>query len=390
MIKSLERNTRAIDTDRIIGQYKGKEAGPLVLSIGGMHGNESSGVKALQQVLSTLQKNKPDFKGEIIGLAGNLKALSNGVRFIDRDLNRMWLHEGYDGDLQDLPYSAELEEYNEISRIYQNSLKERQGPAIFIDLHTTSSKSAPFVLIGDTLRNRGFVQNFPLPVILGLEEELDGPLLSHINQLGHISFGFEAGQHDDPRSVDNHIALLWLSLVQAGCIDKKDVPDYQGHFDLLSKQTTGLQRFFEVRYRYGIHENEGFSMDPGYTNFQEIGKEEKIAKNNHRQIKSPEKGLIFMPLYQAQGDDGFFVIRPIQKFWLKLSVFLRKIGLPRLLVALPGIRRHPSHKHVLILNKKIARFFGVEIFHLLGYRKKKMQGKKLVMIRRKWDLREPN
>ena len=83
-----------MNTNRIIGSFEGDE-GPLIIAIGGMHGNEPAGVKAISIVLDELQqaaKNQADFRfnGTFIGLLGNEKAVEAGVRYIDKDLNRLW------------------------------------------------------------------------------------------------------------------------------------------------------------------------------------------------------------------------------------------------------------------------------------------------------------
>jgi succinylglutamate desuccinylase len=48
-----------------------------------------------------------------------------------------------------------------------------------------------------------------------------------------------------------------------------------------------------------------------YNNFDPIAKGEVLAYDKNGPIKSPYGGLILMPLYQKQGDDGFFVIQEI-------------------------------------------------------------------------------
>ena len=39
------------------------------------------------------------------------------------------------------------------------------------------------------------------PIVLGIEEYLQGPLLSYINTLGYVSLGFESGQHDNKQAI---------------------------------------------------------------------------------------------------------------------------------------------------------------------------------------------
>lgn len=382
--------TSTADFQRVIGHYKGDSPGATVVAIGGMHGNEPSGVQALQAVFERLEKEKPKFKGEFLALAGNLRALRERKRFISHDLNRMWLLRPDMQGLGKIPEGYEQTEMNALQKIIDKTIAARKGPVVFMDLHTTSAESPPFLLIGDTLRNRRFVSNLKLPVILGLEEQLNGPLLSFLNTQGHISFGFEAGQHDAPVSVENHASLIWLILERAGCIRKADLPDYDANLNWLASQTDDdLKGFFEVRHRYGIHEGEEFEMRPGYHNFQEIEEDETLANNERGRIPARESGRIFMPKYQAQGDDGFFIVRKIAPFWLKVSSVLRKARIYKILPFLPGIRRHPEHPGSLIINVRIIRWFGPQVLHLLGYRRRSRIGKRLHFIKRRYDLRGP-
>src|SRR5574338_626079 len=79
---------------RIIGSYIGDREGPLLICIGGIHGNEPAGIKAIEEVMQWLEIEKLNFpnfnyKGSFLGLRGNLEAIRQKKRFIDRDLNRM-------------------------------------------------------------------------------------------------------------------------------------------------------------------------------------------------------------------------------------------------------------------------------------------------------------
>ena len=65
---------------------------------------------------------------------------------------------------------------------------------------------------------------------------------------------------------------------------------------------------FEVVYRYAIGDNESFKMEPGFVNFQKISQGEKLATANGNPVLSQWNARIFMPLYQSQGQDGFFIV----------------------------------------------------------------------------------
>ena len=76
--------------NRLIGEYEGKEDGPLAIFFGGLHGNEASGILALRKVFKHLHRGEVEVKGKVIGVSGNISALKNDMRYIDYDLNRLF------------------------------------------------------------------------------------------------------------------------------------------------------------------------------------------------------------------------------------------------------------------------------------------------------------
>jgi succinylglutamate desuccinylase len=111
-------------------------------------------------------------------------------------------------------------------------------------------------------------------------------------------------------------------------------------------------------------------MFAGFKSFQQIKKGTDVAFKNNIKISTPYSGRIFMPLYQQKGAEGFFIIKPIKPFFLKLSSLLRHIKTDSALVLLPGISWVNKKEGVLQVNLKVAKFFAKSIFHLLGYRNK--------------------
>ena len=80
-------------TARLQCRHKGGEGGPPLVVVGGLHGNEPAGLVAARQVVADLEKAETGFRGEIVVLAGNLRALERSVRYQHRDLNRVWTPE---------------------------------------------------------------------------------------------------------------------------------------------------------------------------------------------------------------------------------------------------------------------------------------------------------
>ena len=382
MDRALEKNRKHQNVDqRLIGKVE-TGVGPTVIFTAGIHGNEPSGVHALRDVLSGLGLFGDVKQGNVYAFAGNLSALKEGIRFHERDLNRLWtidqvrqLEAGpIDTGILDIREQYDL--YQELQRIIQSG----SGPFYFIDLHTTSSKTIPFITINDTMINRRFSLKFPVPVVLGIEEYLDGPLLTYINELGYIAIGFEAGQHDDEIAFKNQVAFIHLVLKETGILPQQsNLDDYTGE---LAQQTKGRHDFFEILDYHRIQPGELFEMEQGFENFQPIRKKEKLATSNGNSVYASKGGRIFMPLYQKQGEDGFFIIRKIPQLIIVASAFLRFIRFDSFLTLLPGVTWMSEKKDALRVNLHVARFMARDFFHLLGYRTKQKGNDYLVVRNR--------
>jgi len=297
-------------SSRIIGSVRGTSPGPTVVFMSGMHGNEPAGVLALREVLMALSIRTDALAGKVIGVAGNLKALNLKQRYIQQDLNRMWLPENIqrvqNGYMEKEGIDSEFFEMREILNLFQEIKEEEEDPLTFVDLHTTSAPSVPFVGIRYVEKQSEF---FPLPIICGLDDFLTGTLHTYMDELNFSSAVFEAGASDDPSSVEWHKAFIFLSLVYAGCLKEDELPQVKQFYQKLSHISPDRHKVFDIVFRYAIEPGEGFVMDPGYMNFQEIQEGQQLAKNKSGAITAPESGRIFMPLYQKQGDDGFFIIQ---------------------------------------------------------------------------------
>ena len=387
LIKSIDIFPDIGPVNRIIGEIKGKKPGPNIVFFAGIHGNELSGIHALRKVIETLQLRKSVLRGNIFAIAGNLKAIKERKRFIGKDLNRIW----FPNTLIPKEERAQVPEYKEKIEILDSLIKilENGNPTFLIDLHTTSSHSVPFISISDTIKNRKIIKSIPANLVLGLEELLDGPMFSFFSELGLPAILFEAGQHDAISSFENHIAFIWMILAELKCTRKRSIPDYHKFRETLKKSSPGGNKSFEIKYRYLIQDQEQFRMKDGFVNFQKVEKEETIAYNKYGKIKSTRNGYIFMPLYQSQGCDGFFIVKEIKPFWLKVSSRSRKWKIDSLIKILPGVHKIRDGKNTYEIDKNIARYKVISLLHLLGYRKVQDNGKNLIMTRRPYDTRFP-
>lgn len=310
---------------RIIGQFGGHTPGALILAFGAIHGNEPAGVRALEEVFRLLEYhavNDPgfDFQGKIVGILGNRWAYAAQKRFIEKDLNRQWTPENIAriSGVDPMNLHAEDREIGELLNVIKEEVDASRPEAlILLDLHTTSAGGGIFSLPAQDEASLRLAKELAAPVVLGLADGIQGTLLhfaadrafSEIQAMPKYVMGvaFEAGQHNDPESVNRSVAVLVNCLRATGCIDPEALRTSDEN--LLNDYAAALPKVTRLRYAHTIRPIDQFRMRPGYVNFQPIQRSEHLADDVRGPIYAPDNGLILMPLYQNQGSDGFFIVQ---------------------------------------------------------------------------------
>ncbi|MBI5153928.1 succinylglutamate desuccinylase/aspartoacylase family protein [Candidatus Poribacteria bacterium] len=343
----------------------------MLVVLAGVHGNEWSGVHAGRRVLAKLAELNPAFRGDLVVIAGNLTALSRHSRFLDRDLNRMWSRERIEALRKGTCREEETIEHRELAGLIEamdGAFSRACGLVHVLDLHTSSADGEPFGLLRDGRGNRRFAFHFPVPLLLGLEEYLEGVSLEYLSGLGCICAGIEAGQHELPSSVDRNEAAIWTALLAAGNIETHAVPEADRAREMLAGLTRKLPRVLEIRHRHAIAPGAAFKMNPGYKNFQRVHRGELVAHDKDGPISAPQDGLMVMPLYQGLGDDGYFLAVPVSRWWLALSALARRMNLDKFLRWLPGVQRQGDAIRTHLVPRGLALLIARPLFHLCGYR----------------------
>jgi succinylglutamate desuccinylase len=301
---------------RVLGVIEGKQEGPLNILIGGLHGNEVAGIKAINEVLHAIRIHRIPVNGTLVGLAGNLQAIARNQRFIDYDLNRCWTEEFVE---QVYHKDHALAEDIELKTLHQTIIeyKDHDYPAkIVIDLHTTSSEKGNFIVVPKDEATNPVVQRLRQPVVIDLDQHLSGTLLRYLQNHGFLAMAFEGGLIGSSQAIDLHVAGIWEILKTSGAI----APDVDSSFihsvKKLDQYSDRLPDFVSVKYHHKITESDGFSMNPGFENFQPVVKGEVVASDINGPIKAPVSGLMFLPLYQTWGDDGFFIVEEVSRMEL--------------------------------------------------------------------------
>lgn len=298
------------DIPRIIGEYDSGNQGPLLFITGGIHGNEPSGIVAMKKVFDILKKEKPSIKGKVVGVSGNREALQKDVRYIDEDLNRTWTVENIASGKED---SHEKKEMFEIINVLEKYPEEDFTKRYFLDCHTTSSASEPYISVQDVNDNDEWAHKFPTYIIRGFSDIVLGCIDHYESRIGITGFVFEGGQHEGKSSVLNHEGMIWHAIHLACVLNLNDLEEYPEAEKMLEEKRKN-RKTFEIEYRHGLKDGDDFKMEPNFSNFQKIEKDELLAYQNGKPIYSKWDAYIFMPLYQSQGNDGFFVVKEVMEY----------------------------------------------------------------------------
>lgn len=306
---------------RLIGGYTGPEKGPLLIVIGGMHGNEPAGVLALETMFDMLEVEpltnpKFNYKGRIVGIRGNLRAMQLKQRFIERDLNRQFTHENIERiqNASDHELDAEDKEVKEILAFVEAEIADYPTDKIvFLDIHTTTAFGGIFGISTDDPESLRIAVELHAPVITGMINGIRGTSLHHFCKKNYgenaVAVVFEAGQHDEALSVKRAIAAITNCMRTIGSVREEDVENR--HDEILIEYSKNLPKVAELIRVHQIQPGDNFKMIPNYKNFQPIKKGDILATDKNGVIKSDIDGMVLMPLYQKQGEDGFFLIKEV-------------------------------------------------------------------------------
>ncbi|WP_245550413.1 succinylglutamate desuccinylase/aspartoacylase family protein [Gracilimonas tropica] len=313
-MEKLEEKKQLIDySDRIIGDIQGDYPGPTIIAMAGIHGNEPSGIEATKHILKKIKDNKTSLHGRFLGLIGNIQALQEGKRFIDEDMNRIWFTSILD-KIRRTPIAeiltAERRETKKVLEIVDPILESagNENPVIFLDMHTFSAEDGLFVISTRDERNITLLAQLSVPLIFGIEKALHGTALKYFQNTGNIGFAFETGQHFSASARKNATAGLMCLLVASGVISASDIDDFPRYYDYLNAQTEALPHKVEFLYKHIIEPGDEFEMRPGFKNFDKVKKGQWLATDRHGKILAQRSGFVLMPLYQDQGEDGFFIV----------------------------------------------------------------------------------
>src|SRR4051812_37011492 len=233
-------------------------AGPRVVMFSGVHGNEVSGIHAVEKVLFDFFGGKRSLKRGSLTLArANEEAIAVERRYVKHNMNRMF-REDYGPEIDRTAY--EFRRTQELKRVLKNC-------DYFFDLHSAPTADEAFLVAEEHAVD--FFSALKLPrIVTGWSKfsagALGGDAENYANSCGAISATLESGSHFD--KISNDVAY-------------KSVISVLTVLDMITSEESSASGQSEVFEMYSVvtKESEDFRYAGETTNFQLLKQNETFA-----------------------------------------------------------------------------------------------------------------
>ena len=301
--------------------YTGLGAGPKLIILGAVHGNETCGTQAIQRVMNEIDEGSLEIAAGTVTFVPitNPMAYRKRDRAGDRNLNR---------NLYPNDKPTEFEDH--VANWLCPLLARHE---VLLDLHSTRAKTKPFALVGPP-NNEGAIEPFKhadkeraLAKRLGVSRFVEGWLRTYakgverrakgsrnadprygvgtteyMRSQGGYSITLECGQHDDPSSPEVAYRAIRNTLDFLGITEGPKPPDVTDYEAL---------RLHEVIDR--AHADDRFSRE--WSSFDPLKKGEVIGtRHDGTQVAAPGDGWIVFPdKTSLPGNEWFYLAEPVER-----------------------------------------------------------------------------
>lgn len=266
-------------------QIKSKNSGPTVTVMGGIHGDEFCGVKAVEFFMQNLQDVQ---RGTLNLVVANQLAVKQNKREVNYNMNRIFR--------DDLPGSIKS------TYEYKRSLEIKEildKTDILIDLHSSVKGSQPFIICeqnGLELAKCIDVKK----VLTNIDAFHPGSTDGYMNNNGKIGICIECGYKKDPNSTKFAIEsaksiLQKLNMVQTD----SSIKEYQ-------------QDVYQSDYIYTA-KTDSFKLSKTFTDFDFVEAQNLIATDGQREIRFEKNyHILFGNPVAKKGAEAFLLVRKIK------------------------------------------------------------------------------
>lgn len=226
-----------------IRTIKGKENGKRVAIVGCVHGDEKYSLRVFKSLksLSLLQ-------GEVDFFIGNFEAFKVNKRYVDEDLNRS--------------FNKELNSYE--SQLSKKIIEELSSYDYIIDLHSTTAKTNPFMIITN-IENKNFAKKIRINKVVFIEDEKKTALISNFKN----AFSLEISDKSYKSSIKNSRKYIVNFLKNEGFIENKTVSKefkYNNIYKVIEKSENCLNKNFKRINREGKTRYQILNGEKSYEN----------------------------------------------------------------------------------------------------------------------------
>ncbi len=246
---------------------------PEIAVVGGIHGDEPCGVRAVERLLA----DDEDVERPVKLIVANEEALAAGERYVDTDLNRAFPGDP-DGDTHE-------------ERLAHRLQTELTG-CTTLAIHSTQSYAEPFAVI-DSMDEvtRGVCPHLPVDIVIQTDRFTEGRLIEHPHTLE-----VEAGEQGTDAAADN---AYWLARAFLAATGALPAPATEGVVDAGGRDEIDVYRLLERIPKPPAAEYEVFAR-----NFERVQAGEAFAAADGERLVADED---FYPvLLSAHGYEDQF------------------------------------------------------------------------------------
>jgi len=272
--------------------------GAHLVIVGGTHGNEPGGVKAIVQLHRVFRNREIALnRGKISFLLGNPKAYEKDLRYIDSDLNRMFVKQD--------PSTVEGKRAAQIEAFFE----DHDDISALLDLHSVSIGDFKLlVYTKDDSANTEFalkLSSIPLHFVFH-PEHMPGTLIQAASAHGIRGLIVECGNHYAPQAVETAWQHILTFLARHHLID-------EGY--MLQETTPAIITFYESIQAIKPHADFTFLIKDIKTGTK-LSKGRKYARDDHGYHVAPQECHVVVPslvVKPTDDDAGFLGRRTVLK-----------------------------------------------------------------------------
>ncbi|HEY6630503.1 MAG TPA: succinylglutamate desuccinylase/aspartoacylase family protein [Rhizobiaceae bacterium] len=262
-------------------RIKGDAAGPRVVMFCGIHGDEVSGIHAIEKLFYDLFAGSRSLaRGSLVLARANAAAFKAGRRYVKHNMNRLFA-DAYGPEIDRTSY--EFRRVQELKPLLEHC-------DYFLDFHSAPLADHPFIVAEQ--RAVEFYRRLGIPRIMtGWSKFSSGPIggdtENYANARGAISATLESGSHFDKASNDiaYRAAVSMLSILSM--LETNEPVQASGEAEVVEM------------YSVITKEADDFRYEEGATNFKPLRSGETFAYQNGQPLTVSEGSYLLIPMKPA-------------------------------------------------------------------------------------------